>query len=91
MKQEATDDLVAAFGWVAQEREIFPSLYGGGEPHGGPRPGRWDVAAANRRFPRLAERRHNMRDHLSDGEQQLPADQASLVRLIGLNLSAPTG
>jgi branched-chain amino acid transport system ATP-binding protein len=55
------------------------------------RPGRWDVAAANRRFPRLAERRHNMRDHLSDGEQQLLADQASLVRPIGLNLSAPTG
>ena len=55
------------------------------------RPGRGDVAAANRRFPRLAERRHNMRDHLSDGEQQLLADQASLVRPIGLNLSAPTG
>jgi len=39
VKQEATDDLVAAFGWVAQELEIFPSLYGGGEPHGGPASG----------------------------------------------------
>ena len=55
------------------------------------RPGRWDVAAANRLFRRLAGRRDDMGNHLSDGEQQPLADQASLDRLIGLNLTAPTG
>src|SRR5687768_12527847 len=44
-------------GWVAQEREIFPSLTVVENLTVAARPGRWDLAAIFRLFPRLAERR----------------------------------
>jgi branched-chain amino acid transport system ATP-binding protein len=60
-------------GWVAQEREIFPSLTVEENLCVAARPGRWDVAAIYRLFPRLAERRHHKGNHLSGGEQQMLA------------------
>jgi branched-chain amino acid transport system ATP-binding protein len=60
-------------GWVAQEREIFPSLTVEENLTAAARPGRWDVPAVYRLFPRLAERRGNMGNHLSGGEQQMLA------------------
>src|ERR1700738_2216464 len=44
-------------GWVAQEREIFPSLSVEENLTVAARPGRWDLAAVFELFPRLAERR----------------------------------
>ncbi len=66
-------------GWVAQEREIFPSLTVEENLAVAARPGRWDVAAVYRLFPRLAERRRNMGNHLSGGEQQMLAIARALT------------
>jgi branched-chain amino acid transport system ATP-binding protein len=66
-------------GWVAQEREIFPSLTVEENLTVAARPGRWDLTAAYRLFPRLAERRHNMGNHLSGGEQQMLAIARALT------------
>jgi branched-chain amino acid transport system ATP-binding protein len=66
-------------GWVAQEREIFPSLTVDENLVVAARPGRWDVAAVYRLFPRLAERRRNMGNHLSGGEQQMLAIARALT------------
>ena len=44
-------------GWVAQEREIFPSLSVEENLTVAARSGRWDLAAVFDLFPRLAERR----------------------------------
>jgi branched-chain amino acid transport system ATP-binding protein len=43
------------------------------------RPGRFDVAAIYRLFPRLQERRRNMGDKLSGGEQQMLAIGRTLM------------
>jgi branched-chain amino acid transport system ATP-binding protein len=66
-------------GWCAQEREIFPSLTVEENLTVAARGGRWDVAAAYRLFPRLAERRRNMGSHLSGGEQQMLAIARALT------------
>jgi branched-chain amino acid transport system ATP-binding protein len=66
-------------GWVAQEREIFPSLTVEENLTVAARPGRWDVSAVYRLFPRLAERRRNMGSHLSGGEQQMLAIARALT------------
>jgi branched-chain amino acid transport system ATP-binding protein len=66
-------------GWVAQEREIFPSLTVEENLTVAARGGRWDVAAVYRLFPRLAERRRNMGSHLSGGEQQMLAIARALT------------
>jgi branched-chain amino acid transport system ATP-binding protein len=66
-------------GWVAQEREIFPSLTVEENLTVAARVGRWDLAAVYRLFPRLAERRHNMGNHLSGGEQQMLAIARALT------------
>ena len=58
-------------GWVPQERDIFPSLTVEENLTVAARPGRWDVAAVYRLFPRLKERRANMGNQLSGGEQQM--------------------
>ena len=44
-------------GWVAQEREIFPSLSVEENLLVAARPGPWDLARVTELFPRLAERR----------------------------------
>src|ERR1700726_4227499 len=66
-------------GWVAQEREIFPSLTVEENLTVAARAGRWDVAEVYRLFPRLAERRRNMGSHLSGGEQQMLAIARALM------------
>ena len=66
-------------GWVAQEREIFPSLSVDENLTVAARPGRWDLEAVFDLFPRLAERRHARGNHLSGGEQQMLAVGRSLM------------
>src|SRR2546428_11219726 len=60
-------------GWVAQEREIFPSLTLEENLMVAARPGPWDLARVFDLFPRLAGRRRNMGNQLSGGEQQMLA------------------
>src|SRR5205807_5919362 len=66
-------------GWVAQEREIFPSLTVEENLSVAARPGRWSLAAVYALFPRLAERRANMGNQLSGGEQQMLAISRALM------------
>jgi branched-chain amino acid transport system ATP-binding protein len=66
-------------GWVAQEREIFPSLSLEENLTVAARPGRWDLNAVYELFPRLAERRRNMGNQLSGGEQQMLAIARALM------------
>lgn len=58
-------------GWVPQERDIFPSLTVEENLTVAARRGRWDLAGVYRLFPRLKERRGNMGNQLSGGEQQM--------------------
>jgi branched-chain amino acid transport system ATP-binding protein len=58
-------------GWVPQERDIFPSLTVQENLTVAARPGRWDIDAVFGLFPRLKERRANMGNQLSGGEQQM--------------------
>jgi branched-chain amino acid transport system ATP-binding protein len=66
-------------GWVAQEREIFPSLTLEENLTVAARPGRWDLEAVYKLFPRLRERRGNMGNQLSGGEQQMLAIARALM------------
>ncbi len=66
-------------GWVAQEREIFPSLSVEENLTVAALPGRWDLAAVYKLFPRLAERKGNMGNQLSGGEQQMLATARALM------------
>jgi len=66
-------------GWVAQEREIFPSLSVEENLTVACRPGPWDLAAVYRMFPRLNERSRNMGNQLSGGEQQMLALARALM------------
>jgi branched-chain amino acid transport system ATP-binding protein len=66
-------------GWVAQEREIFPSLSVEENLTVAARPGRWDLAAVYGLFPRLKERKTNMGNQLSGGEQQMLAIARALM------------
>ena len=69
----------AGLGWVAQEREIFPSLTVEENLTVASRPGRWDLRTVYGLFPRLAERRANMGNQLSGGEQQMLAIARTLM------------
>jgi branched-chain amino acid transport system ATP-binding protein len=66
-------------GWVAQEREIFPSLTVEENLTVAARPGRGNLQAVYGVFPRLAERRANMGNQLSGGEQQMLAIARALM------------
>ncbi|MBM3600090.1 MAG: ABC transporter ATP-binding protein [Alphaproteobacteria bacterium] len=66
-------------GWVAQEREIFASLSVTENLTVAARPGRWGVEQVFDLFPRLAERRTNMGNQLSGGEQQMLAIARALM------------
>ena len=70
---------LAGIGWVAQEREIFPSLSVEGNLAVTARPGRWDRRAVYELFPRLEERRGNKGNQLSGGEQQMLAFGRALM------------
>jgi branched-chain amino acid transport system ATP-binding protein len=64
---------------VAQEREIFPSLTVEENLTVAARSGRWDLPAVYDLFPRLAERRRNLGNQLSGGEQQMLAIARALM------------
>jgi branched-chain amino acid transport system ATP-binding protein len=66
-------------GWVAQEREVFPSLSVEENLLVAARPGRWDLRAVYGLFPRLKERKTNMGNQLSGGEQQMLAIARALM------------
>jgi branched-chain amino acid transport system ATP-binding protein len=70
-------------GWVAQEREIFPSLTVEENLTTTARPGpggaHWTLDTIYRLFPRLKERRGNMGNQLSGGEQQMLAIARALM------------
>ena len=66
-------------GWAAQEREIFPSLSVEENLTVAARPGPWTLDTVYKLFPRLAERRANMGNQLSGGEQQMLAIARALM------------
>ena len=61
----------AGIGWVPQERNIFKSLTVEENLTAVARPGRWTLARIYELFPRLHERRRNLGNQLSGGEQQM--------------------
>jgi branched-chain amino acid transport system ATP-binding protein len=69
----------AGIGWVAQEREIFPSLTVEENLTVASRPGRWTLKAVHELFPRLAERKNSKGNQLSGGEQQMLALARALM------------
>jgi branched-chain amino acid transport system ATP-binding protein len=69
----------AGVGWVPQERNIFRSLTVEENLTAVARPGPWDVARVYAMFPRLEERRQNLGNQLSGGEQQMLAVGRALV------------
>ena len=69
----------AGIGWVPQERWIFPSLTVEEHLTSVARPGLWDIAGIYRIFPRLEERRRNLGNQLSGGEQQMLAIARALM------------
>ncbi len=69
----------AGLGWVPQERNIFRSLTVEENLTAVARPGAWSTARVWSLFPRLKERRRNMGNQLSGGEQQMLAIARALV------------
>ena len=69
----------AGIGWVPQERNIFKSLTVDENLTAVARPGRWTAERVYAMFPRLAERKANMGNQLSGGEQQMLAVARALV------------
>ena len=69
----------AGIGWVPQERNIFKSLTVEENLTAVARPGPWNVQRVFEMFPRLAERRRNMGNQLSGGEQQMLAVGRALM------------
>ncbi len=66
-------------GWVPQERNIFRSLTVTENLTAVARPGPWTPARIFEMFPRLAERKANLGNQLSGGEQQMLAIGRALV------------
>ena len=69
----------AGMGWVPQERFMFPSLTVEEHLSAVARPGPWDAARGFELFPALAERRRNLGNQLSGGEQQMLAIGRALM------------
>ena len=69
----------AGIGWVPQERNIFKSLTVDENLTVVARPGPWTPDRVYAMFPRLAERKANMGNQLSGGEQQMLAVARALV------------
>ena len=69
----------AGVGWVPQERNIFKSLTVTENLTAVALPGKWTVERVFQMFPRLAERRSNLGNQLSGGEQQMLAVGRALV------------
>ena len=69
----------AGLGWVPQERFMWPSLTVEEHLTSVARPGKWTLREIYRIFPRLHERRDNMGNQLSGGEQQMLAIGRALM------------
>src|SRR3982751_5162878 len=69
----------AGIGWVPQERNIFKSLTVDENLTAVARPGPWTPRRAYEMFPRLEERKTNLGNQLSGGEQQMLAVARALV------------
>jgi branched-chain amino acid transport system ATP-binding protein len=69
----------AGIGWVAQEREIFSTLTVEENLTVAARNGPWSLPRVYELFPRLAERRRNLGNQLSGGEQQMLAIARALM------------
>src|SRR3954453_20473220 len=69
----------AGVGWVPQERNIFKSLTVEEKPTAVAQPGPWTTEKVFAMFPRLAERRRNLGNQLSGGEQQMLAVGRALI------------
>ena len=69
----------AGLGWVPQERDIFASLTVEENLTVVARPGAWNLERVYASFPRLRERRANLGNQLSGGEQQMLAMGRALM------------
>jgi branched-chain amino acid transport system ATP-binding protein len=69
----------AGLGWVPQERFMFPSLTVEEHLSVVARPGPWTIARVYQYFPKLEERKLNLGNQLSGGEQQMLAIARALV------------
>ena len=69
----------AGIGWVPQERNIFKSLTVEENLTAVARPGPWTEGRIYELFPRLNERRRNLGNQLSGGEQQMLAVGRALI------------
>src|SRR5262249_59530905 len=69
----------AGSGGVPQERNIFKSLTVEENLTAVARPGAWSAARIYELFPRLEERRRNLGNQLSGGEQQMLAVGRALI------------
>ena len=69
----------AGIGWVPQERNIFKSLTVEENITAVARSGPWTLNRVYEMFPRLKERRSNLGNQLSGGEQQMLAVARALV------------
>jgi len=70
---------LAGVGWVPQERNIFRSLTVDENLTAVALPGPWTPGRVYQMFPRLAERKSNLGNQLSGGEQQMLAVGRALV------------
>jgi branched-chain amino acid transport system ATP-binding protein len=70
---------LVGIGWVPQERNIFKSLTVHENLTAVAQPGRWSPEKVYTMFPRLKERRGNLGNQLSGGEQQMLAVGRALV------------
>ena len=69
----------AGLGWVPQERFVFPSLTVEEHLTAVARPGPWNLGRIYKIFPRLEERKTNLGNQLSGGEQQMVAIARALM------------
>lgn len=82
----AVERAQAGFGWVPQERGVFPSLTVDEHLRAVARPGPWNRERLYRLFPALDRRRSNFGLQLSGGEQQMLAIARALMTNPGLLL-----
>jgi branched-chain amino acid transport system ATP-binding protein len=69
----------AGLGWVPQERFMFPSLTVEEHLSVVSRPGPWSIGRVYQYFPKLEERKLNLGNQLSGGEQQMLAIARALM------------